>query len=385
MDAEHGTLRQSEIEQLREFLAQEVDFTVLVNKIDKKQTDAEAILSHIREQVQQAFDKPAPVCAVSAASDDVAAFRDTLAAIDFDHALRAFWRRRVVRLVDDAIESLHTRYSALNISTAESERVIEDLESKEEALKEKLRQDERDIRHRYSARAVDRIVRAVRDAIGEAAPSLADAYLQGGRDAGDRELNELVRHTLNRVLAEEQAGTMQRIVEHYRTDIDEINAEYDRFANRQLSDDSGPLIDVGAKIVEMLERVIPHPIVRRVLTILVGIIRAIVSLFSSSSDQAQQQERQRRDLPMHIRSVVAPRIAAELRPAIESHYAKVAQQMLSNLRQQVKAKIERVRADINKSQAEIATKEEGLQSSKDVLRTAVDRLTTLKSPLEDGP
>ena len=412
VDAEHGTLRQSEIEQLREFLAQEVDFTVLVNKIDKKQTDADAILGHIREQVQQAFNKPAPVCAVSAANDDVAAFRDTLAAVDFDDALRGFWRRRVVRLVDDAIESLHTRYSALNISTAESERVIEDLESKEEALKEKLRQDERDIRHRYSARAVDRIVRAVRDAIGEAAPGLANTYLEGGKDAGDREINELVRHTLNRVVAEEQADTMRQITEHYRADVDEINAGYSRLAN---SAETAPspgqgigtvgtvLIEAGRESAEAIAR-LPSTIKRdTILTTVAGVLAATTSiiapwlealivllpligrLFSDPAKQAEeQQQRQRQELPMRIRSSVAPRVASELRPKIEADYARLAEQMLSDLRQQVEAQVKRVREDINKSQAEIAAKKEDLQSSKDALRTAIDRLLTLKSPLEEG-
>lgn len=284
VDAEQGGLRQSEIERLREFLAQEVDFTVLVNKIDKKKTDAEAIVAHIKDQVRQEFEKPASVFAVSAADNDVAAFRDTLAAVDFDHALRGFWRGRVVSLMDDAIESLHTRYSALNVSTAESDRVIEDLESKEEALREKLREDERDVRNRYSRRSVDRIVRAVRDAIGDAAPSLADTYLQFGKDAGDREINELVRQTLNRVVGSEMADTEQRIAERYSTDIDAINAEYDRFTtgadvpqtpNQNLGT---VLVEAGRKSATALARA-PDSIKRDgVFTTVAGVLAATTSV-----------------------------------------------------------------------------------------------------------
>ncbi len=408
VDAESGTLRQSEIEQLREFLAQDVDFTVLVNKIDKKKPDAEAIVGHIREQVRQTFEKPAPVFAVSALTDDVAAFRDTVAKVDFDQALSGFWRARIVHLIDDAIKSLHTHYSALNVSTAEGDRVIEDLESKEEALKEKLSEDERDIKNRYSGRAVDRIVRAVRDAIGDAAPSLADVYLHGGQDAGNREINELVRQTLNRVVAEERAETMQQITEHYRTEVHEINAEYDRFTTSAgLGQDGAPnvglvLLEAGRQSANALEQASNVFKKDGIFMGIAGVLAATTSVVAPwleaiivllplirrlflGDEVAEAQERQRQELPMRIRSSIAPRIASELRPKVESDYAQLAQQMLSNLRQQVQAQINRIRADIQKGQAEVAAKKQGLQARKDVLRTAIDELTTLKSPLEKQP
>ena len=415
VDAEHGTLRQSEIEQLREFLAQEVDFTVLVNKIDKKKPDAEAIVDHIREQVRQSFEKPAPVFAVSALTDDVAAFRDTVASVDFDQALSGFWRDRIVRLIDNAIKSLHTRFSAFNVSTAEGDRVIEDLESKEEVLKEKLSQDERDIKNRYSGRAVDRIVRAVRDAIGDAAPSLAEIYLHGGKDAGNREINELVRQTLNRVVVEERADTMQRIAEHYRTEVHEINAEYDRFTtNAGLPQDGIPnvgsvLLEAGRQSAMAFEQssdalqqasrafkrdgifmgvtgvlAITTGIVAPWLEAIIVLLPLIRRLFSGDQ-MAEAQERQRQELPMRIRSSVAPRIASELRPRVEADYAQLAQQMLSNLRQQIEAQINRVRADIKKAQADVGAKTQDLQGRKDALRSAIENLATLKSRLEKQP
>ena len=415
VDAEQGTLRQSEIEGLSEFLAQDVDFTVLVNKIDKKKTDAEAIVAHIKDQVRREFQKPASVCAVSAADNDVAAFRDTLAAVDFDHALRGFWRGRVVGLIEDAIESLHTRYSALNVSTAESDRVIEDLESKEEALREKLREDERDVRNRYSMRSVDRIVRALRDAIGDAAPSLADTYLQGGKDAGDREINELVRQTLNRVVGSEMADTERRIAERYSTDIDAINAEYDRFTtgadipqtpNQNLGT---VLVEAGRKSATALARA-PDSIKRDgVFTTVAGVLAATTSVvvpwlealivalplifrfFSEKYAQEQQerqrqeqQERQRQELQTHIRRA-ASRIASELRPQVEADYARITEQMLSDLRQQVETKIGRIREDINKSQAEKKARKEDDQAAKDTFRTAINGLSALKSRLGAQP
>ena len=54
---------------------------------------------------------------VSAHDQDTAAFRQVLDSIDFDRALRGFWRRKIVVLFDEAIQSLNTRYTALNVSS----------------------------------------------------------------------------------------------------------------------------------------------------------------------------------------------------------------------------------------------------------------------------
>ena len=237
VDADHGALRESEIRQLREFFSQEIEFAVLINKIDKKKADAHAIVDYIAEQVDSSFGKSAVVRSVSAHDQDTAAFRQVLDSIDFDRALRGFWRRKIVVLFDEAIHSLNTRYTALNVSAAENDRVIDELEDKKQSLEEKLRQDEREIRGRYSHRAVDRILRGVRGAIRDNAPSLVQTFQAGGQQALNQEINELIRQTLNDLVDEARSDTLREIIERYKPDIDEIGAQYEQFA------DSGGLLN----------------------------------------------------------------------------------------------------------------------------------------------
>lgn len=411
VDADHGTLRQSEIEQLREFLAQEVDFTVLVNKIDKKRTDADAIVGYIREQVHTTFGKPAPVHGVSAAAGEVAAFKDALAGVDFDDALRDYWRTRLTRLIDKAIDSLHTRYSALNLSTAESDRIIADLEEKEQALQEKLRSDARDIKNRYSSRAVERIVHAARDAIAEEAPRLADLCLHGGQHAVEREINELVRHTLNRTAREEGAETIERIATNYRADINGLYSTVERSASSAESHFEVPqnigtvLVDAAKGTADALKRapsaintdsistiaggvlkVVPKvvgPWLNAVLVVLPSLLQRFLFGDTAASKEAQEQER-REQLTMQMRSSVASSIASELRPQVAAAYAEMAQQMLSAIRQDVEADVNRIRADINKSQAEVEAKKQDIRARRNDLQAAIGKLTAIKkSQLEE--
>ena len=369
VDAEHGTLRQSEIAQLQEFLAQEVDFTVLVNKIDKMQkADADKVVDHIHEQVHDAFGKPAPVHTVSAARHDVAALGNALAAVDFDRALRGFWRARIVHLLDDAVESLHACHSALGISTLDSERAIEHLESKAAGLKEQLRQDKRDIKCRYSPEAVDRIVHVVRDSISEAAPSLAVAYKKSS-DVGDRALNEIVRHALNLVVTESQDETMRQIAGRYRTDTYEIKAD-NHLLTSNLIANRGSFTGTARRIVKVVGRA------NRRFHVIVELLDELLGVIERS-----QVHKECERLAQRIRDIHGPAIASRLRPRVQSVYEDFCGQILSDLGCQIEANIGRLRTDIQKSRTLMRTKKECLQARKQALERAISHITSLRSSL----
>ena len=413
LDAEHGALRDSEIRQLREFLDQEIEFAVLINKIDKKQTDAAAIAKHIEGQVRQAFGKSAAVRLVSAHEGDVAAFRQIVEAVDFNHALRGYWRLRIVGLFDDAMQSLHTRYSALNVSSAESERMIAQLEEKKEALEERFQEDEREIRGRYSDRAVNRIVGEVRNTIRDNAPALVQAYQAGGQQALDQEFNELVRQTLNRTLDEARSETFMEIVERYRADIGEIDSLHEQFV--QSGGDAafgsekiiGLAKDAGARSAEafrtakktMSEAKILSPtviggifaattsIVAPWLEVVIILLPSIIGFLSKQRAEEQRREQmqnQLRKLESQIKNVIAPKIASGLRERITADYAKTTQEMLAQQRERVRGVVEQIQADINKSRAEIGEQRQEVEERRARLRNAIDHLIEARRSLEDN-
>ena len=412
VDADHGTLRASEIRQLREFLDQDVEFAVLVNKIDKKQTDADAIIGEIEKQVESAFGKSAPIRAVSAHSDDVTAFHDVLAGVDFDRALATFWRARVCGLFDNAERSLHTRYSALNVSTAESDRLIAELQAKKGALENKLRSDEREIGRRYSDRAVDRIIQSVRDAIRDQARALAETYMAGGQSAFEHEVNEIVRQTLNRTVEVAQSETLSEIAERYREDIDGLNASYEQLgssrdaeissggrpalipalgdaARKSMSAARGAKIDTSKGVLTATAftgvLAATTAIVAPWLEALIIALPSILGWLKERSErQRQEEERQRhfQDLQMNIRSQVASKVASEMRAKVASHYSALARDMMDQLRQHVGALVDGVEKDIRKSQAEVEAQQKDVEQRKSALKDALGALTKAKQPIE---
>ena len=411
VDADHGTLRESEIRQLREFFSQEIEFAVLINKIDKKKADAHAIVDYIAEQVDSAFGKSAVVRSVSAHDQDTAAFRQIVDSIDFDLALRGFWRRKIVVLFDEAIQSLNTRYTALNVSSDENDRVIDELEDKKQALEEKFRQDEREIRGRYSHRAVDQILRGVRNAIRASAPSLVQTFQAGGQQALNQEINELVRQTLNNLVDEERSKTLQEIVERYQPDIKEIGAQRGQFTDSGGVLSSEDIEDVVHKWNEMAPIIsrefknaannLPSGRTKSTYLAVSGVVAAstavvapwleVVIILSPyiiewirENIQDQRQQKELQQLRVQIESVIAPKIASELRAKITEDYDNMTQEMLSQLREQVQGEIEHIQADINQSSQEIEEDRHELEQRKAQLRDAITRLIEAKKPLESN-
>ncbi|MCY4559821.1 MAG: dynamin family protein [Chloroflexi bacterium] len=412
VDIEHGALRESEILQLREFLDQDVEFTVLVNKAEKKTIAArDEIVRHIKTQVSGAFGKAAPVAAVSALNEDIAGFENAVNSADFERALRNYWRRRLFSTFDEAIVSLHTRYSAINVSSVEGDRFIRELQRKRRALEVKLGEDQRDIQKMYGDRAIDRIVREVRNEICESASSLASSMQTGGRAAFDTAINELVRSDLNRALSSAEAETRQRIGERYQADIDSLNDELDQFVGNA-EDLRSRTISAGEVSANIQRAAGQMPTAFRNASDRLsssrgrGAYQTIVGVAAATTDivapwmevvfivmplivdgikrwmHGREILEKHQKLRIHIASNIAPKIATTLRGEIREEYEKLAKGMLSDLRDGVKRQVDRIEADIQKSRDEIDRERTDSDARKAQLLEAVNRLTEARERIE---
>lgn len=419
MDIEHGALRATELEQLAEFLDREVEFAVLVNKTDKKGDDAPGVVEHIAEQMRRRFGRPADVFPVSAHAGDVAAFRKVVDTVDFDRPLRNFWRARILTLFDDAIGSLHTRYGALNVSSAERERTVAALEEEKQALEAKLRDDEQEIRERYSDRAVDGIVRSARDAIRGHAAELAQTLQNGGRQAFEYELNELARTTLNRVVDRERNAVLTRIIERYEAEFTGIDAHHERFL-RAGEHRAGAVADAPAIPAELSGYVqgaaqasarafdqakgriagattaytavtgvlaAATSIVAPWLEVVVILLPTIFNWLSRKADEAQRQQRlaeQREQMQAQIASVVAPKVASELRERVAADFASDTKELIAGLREQVRDAVDRIQADVDRGRVEIEEQKRDVEQRKEQLRAAIEQLTAARSTVAEA-
>lgn len=413
VDVENGALRETEIGQLREFLEQDVEFVVLINKSEKKKNDLPAIVAHIDKQVREAFGKSVGVFPVSAHAPDIAAFRKVVEEIDFGRALRSFWQARTLTLFDDAIRSLHTRYSALNVSSAESERTVAKLEEEMQTLEAKLRDDEQEVRGRYSDRAVERIVRSARDAIRDDAVSLAQTWQAAGQQAFEHQLNELVRQTLNRVVDKERKATLGQIMDRYEADLDDIDALHERFIRagedaavlevpnefaghvRGAAQASARAFDqaktrvAGATISYTAVTGIlaaATSIVAPWLEVVIIALPALLNWLAKKQEEKQRQQREQEQLQQlqsQISSVVAARIATDLRGRVAEDFESNTKDMIALLRKQVKAGVVQIQADINRSRAEIEEQKRDVEQRKGQLRSAISRLTETRKSVEE--
>ncbi|MCY4594661.1 MAG: dynamin family protein [Bryobacterales bacterium] len=411
-DVERGTLRESEIVQLREFLEREVEFTVLANKADRKQADRDEVVAHIAAQVRSEFGKDAPVHAVSAHLGDIGPFAATIESIDPDRALRNYWRSSLLRLLDQAIASLHTRYSAINVSSAEAEDAVNQLERSRAELEAKLAEDEREIHGHYSQRATDAIVRGVRNAIRDRAETLASAFESGGTERFEQDLNELVRATLNRTLNDARAETESEITDRYRANVEDLDEQLRGFtrtgsaeggmvgsdlggAIRAAGDASTAAFTAAAKHVSSQGWKSAFSAAAGVFGVLTNVVAPwlevvlvllpwILDRFGGWQRRQEEEQRRRVQLRNHIANTVAPKIASELRGTVADDYARLAGEMLSRLRSEMQVQIERVQADIRKGRANIEAGRQEAEAEQERLAHAVRTLTVEKGRIESA-
>ena len=405
VDVEQGALRASEIDQLREFLDQEVEFAVLVNKVDKKKGAVADVVEHVDRQVRTAFRTSAAVSPVSAHEPKIGALQKIIEDVDFDRALRSFWRRKLLELFDDTIQSLHTRYSALNVSSTDSERTVAELKEDNREMEARLRVDEDQVRERYSDRAVERIVRSVRDAIRDHAPALAGTWQNAGREALEHEVSELVRRTLNRTVGKERSDTLELIIDRYGADLDGIAAHHEQFLSAgqdtavpEIPTDLGNRVSAAAAAStqafdQAKKRVATAPtaytavagvlaaatsIVAPWLEVVIITLPTILNWVSQRLEESRrQQHMQERLQEMHaqISSVVAPRIAADVRDDVAKDFESVTKDMIAGLRDHVQNRVRQIQADIARSRAEIDEQNRDVEQRKGQLRAAILRLT----------
>ncbi len=413
VDVEHGALRATEVDQLREFFQQEVDFVVLVNKIDKKKDAVSDIVAHIKQQVRQGLGKYVEVSPVSARVPDIAALRKVIDDVDFDRPLRNLWRKPILELFDDTIGSLHTRYSDLNVSSAERERFVAKREEETQALEARLRDDEKEVRNRYSEQAVERIVRSVRDAIRDQAASLAQTSQSGGQQAVDHEINELVRRTLNRVTGKELQATLERINDRYSADLAGLDAHHQQFLRagedaavvellpdlagrvRGAAEASARAFDLGKQKVSGATTAYTAvtgtlaaatSIVAPWLEVVIIALPVIFNWLSRKAEEGERQQRmqeQREQMQSQISSVVAPRIASELRERVAGDFESATKDLIARHQEQVQERNERITAAIDQSRGEIEEQKRDKEQRKEQLRAAISQLSEARKPVEE--
>ena len=404
LDIERGTLRESEILQLREFLSQDIECSLFLNKADRKGKESFTVLEHVKAQVNNVFGKKISVHSVSALNGDFAAFTEALEAIDPELAMKNYWRQRLLDLFDLANISLHTRYNAINFSSSDADQKINELKQEQEKLENKLSEDEQDIRTRFSDVATKNIVIGVRDEIRVNSVLLANKYMNQGISGFEIHLNKLVRYKLNRLLHTAILKTRQDIEMRYQANIHgletHINSivEYDpsiRFkagenffraikrvaelsaqefdsAAKQLGSNSDP----GYKSIANSLR-----LATSLVTPWLEVVFTIVPWILGELGKSNQKQRQLKKLQLVIENDIAPKVASNLRQVVTEDYTALTDKELTLLREGMNGQIERVKYNIKMGQAVKDTGKQEEEKRKGELVGAVRKLSEARKSI----
>ncbi len=408
LDIERGTLRESEILQLREFLNQEIECAVFLNKADRKQTDKNMVKDFFREQLGDTLGKQIPVYTVSALKGELSAFVETFESIDPELAMRNYWRQQIIDLFDVAHISLHTRYNAINFSPSEAEKQIRNLKLDQQKLEEKLITDEQEIRSKYSDLATSKIVHGVRNGIRSKAKELALSYIENGQTGFEIQLNELVRFKLNYLLQIELLQTRHNIKLYYQTNIDGLKSKINDVVDdepkfsfkagenffraiRNAAEKSSREFENAAGVMKPGRMKSTYSTIAGVLgavtsvvTPWLGLIFELVPWVMNLFEKEGQKQEQLKKICLIIENDISPKVASDLRKVISEDYAKLTENELSIMRKSINDQIERVKNNIQKAQSIKEAGELEANKNRENLATAINRLALAKKSVCDA-
>ncbi len=409
IDAENASLRRSELIMLQEHNIQGFDFAVLINKIEKKEQDRDEIISHITEQIKTQLNIEAPVYAVSTRKGEtgIHGMLETYQNIDCDRALQNFYYSVLIQHFDSILQLLHARYSGLNLDSAESDEIIEELQKQKEQAIHALQEQTRDIERKYSNTAVDKLLRALRERISEAAPMLAESY-SGDGESLKRELNEIVRFELTHLLTAAREETSREIMESISEQMQKLDAAFERLVtpeNTTVSNISATLenivpamrkvhtgfSDVAQKITNRDVQAsylaisgtlaAATAVIAPWLEVIIIMLPTIIGILSKGARE-EQERKQKQKIETEIKGSVASRITSELRSEVSKTYREECASMIHAVQQQLSGNIEAIEKELKQAREQRNVKEAELEAQREQLSGAIESISSLKQSIQ---
>ena len=358
VDATGGTLKSDEVRRLNEIEAMGRDFNVFLTKKDLfSERDLQTVTEYIEDQVITQFDSDQPIVAIDKTSAEPLV--ESLLNVDPDKLFDNAYIGSVKEVFYSANSDLNAALSALKKSKSEKEETLNNLKRTLQNIKDK--KEEMVSSSKVDESSTAKILRSLDGELRRSTEELSNSF--NNSDLMTRKINDIVRSVMVREL-KQVTQSMSDDISHSFISQSNINLNLD------LNLDNGwlpnvidgirdnvmrSLIDVDKMkpsdssglggVIVMIQKFIPHPVVKVVLSILPGIIS---SIFSSVSD-TQKKEKVKESL----RSQVFPDVLSQIEPELTKSLVGVQNAIAQSLSSEFEDKINRQQEILGQAEDEI--------------------------------
>jgi predicted GTPase len=366
-------LKESVLNFLYELNAYEIDFSILVSKIDHKlPEDVELVQQNVKAVAKNITGKDITVGKVSTKLNEITDFISILKNVDQTNLIVANLQPKIIYTIDQVSKDLEIRLKHYSIDTVEIDQKIRGLESGIVEIEREIDFQSQQIDRKFGGETVEKILSDVDLVLHENMPSLVRAAKSGGENL-NREINHLIRPTLIN-------SVDYNISEVFSHSFIDINSKMDKLGD-SLALVTSSLKEGTEKVTNVLD-IISDPKFRTVvgglalatsvvapwIELVIFFLPEIIKLFSNQDQHIQQQ----------IETQVIPEITAKLRPEIKQNLFLIKEQFIQEMRNDVDRKKTELIASLQQAKVDKQSIKEQGQQVMDEIKSSLAQLQSMK-------
>ncbi|MEH7252524.1 dynamin family protein [Neobacillus niacini] len=366
-------LKESVLNFLYELNAYEIDFSILVSKIDHKlPEDVELVQQNVKAVAKNITGKDVTVGKVSTKLNEITDFISLLKNVDQTNLIVANLQPKIIQSIDQVSKDLDIRLKHYSIDTVEIDQKIRDLERGIVEIEREIDFQSQQIDRKFDGETVEKILNDVNQVLHENMSSLVRAAKSGGENL-NREINNLIRPTLIN-------SVDYNISEVFSHSFVDINSKMDKLGN-SLALVTSSLKEGTEKVTNVLD-IISDPKFRTVvgglalatsvvapwIELVIFFLPEIIKLFSNQDQHIQQQ----------IETQVIPEITSKLRPEIKQNLFLIKEQFIQEMRNDVERNKSELIASLQQAKVDKQSIQEQGQQVIGEIKSSLAELQSMK-------
>jgi GTP-binding protein EngB required for normal cell division len=366
-------LKESVLNFLYELNAYEIDFSILVSKIDHKlPEDVELVQQNVKAVAKNITGKDVMVGKVSTKLNEIEDFITILKDLDQASLMVENLQPKLIKSIDQVSKDLEIRLKHSSVNTVEIDQKIRDLQTGIVDIEREIDLQSQQIERKFGGETVENILNDVVQILHENIYTLVKAAKSGG-DHLNREINQLIRPTLIN-------SVDYHISEVFSHSFADINSKMDKLSD-SLSLITTTIKEGSEKVSTVLD-IISNPKFRTVvgglalvtsvvapwIELVIFFLPEIIKLFSNQDQQIQEQ----------IEKQVIPEITAKLRPEIKQNLMTINEQFIQEMRKEVESSKSELITSLQQAKEDKQMIEQEGQQAIDEIKSSLTDLKSMK-------
>lgn len=371
-DVEFG-LKESVLNFLYELNAYDIDFSILISKIDHKlPEDVELVQENVKMTAKNITGKNVTVGKVSTKLNDISDFISLLKNIDQTNVIVENLQPKILKSIEQVSKDIDVRIKHYSIDTVEIDQKIRGLESGIVEIEREIDFQSQQIDRKFSGETVETILNDVQQILHENMYSLVRAAKSGG-DHLNREINHLIRPTL----IQSVNHNISEVFSHSFVDItgkmDKLGDSLELITStlKEGSERATTLLDIVSDpkfrtVVGGLA--LTTSIVAPWIELVIFFLPEIIKLFSNQDQQIQEQ----------IERQVIPEITSKLRPEIKQNLMVIKDQFIQEMRSEIESNKSELISSLQQAKIDKQTIQQQGQKVIEEIQSSLTELQSLK-------